>query len=106
MASHLHKSELAVKLFLHRRQISFGKTVKRNIVIELLRMKFTHPEYFHPTRDFYNAVSINQVRWWDLYYGRKSITQQEYLDLTKHFNITLEEAFEVRQLVLFDEDHE
>lgn len=98
----INKSERAVNLFLLRNRIYVGKTVQRNIVIEMLRIKFVDPEYFTPTKSFYKTVGINQLRWWDLYFGRKQITDDEYLALAKHFNISLEEAFEARQLTLFE----
>ncbi len=79
------------------------QTVKRNIVQEMLRIKFRHPENFMPTRTFYHEVGINQMRWWDLFHGRKNITQTEYIALSKYFGLTLEEAFEARQLCIFEE---
>lgn len=102
MAEHLGKSVLAVKLYMHRNHIVCGQTVKRNIVQEMLRIKFRHPENFMPTRTFYHEVGINQMRWWDLFHGRKNITQTEYIALSKYFGITLEEAFEARQLCIFE----
>lgn len=105
MAEHLGKSVLAVKLYMHRNHIIIGQTVKRNIVQEMLRIKFRHPENFMPTRAFYCEVGINQMRWWDLFHGRKNITQTEYVALSKYFGLTLEEAFEARQLSMFEEEN-
>lgn len=68
-------------------------------------MKFKHPENFMPNRPFYKAVGINQMRFWDLYYGRKPITQEEYLSLCDYFGITLQEAFEARQLNIFNNEN-
>lgn len=101
MANHVNKSPLAVQLFMHRRKIVTGQTVKRNLVQEILRIKFKHPENFMSTRQFYQEVGINQMRWWDIYYGRKPVTQQEYIALSEYFGITLQEAFEARQLNMF-----
>lgn len=58
-----------------------------------------------PTRAFYREVGINQMRWWDLFHGRKNITQTEYVALSKYFGLTLEEAFEARQLSMFEEEN-
>lgn len=58
MAEHLGKSVLAVKLYMHRNHIIIGQTVKRNIVQEMLRIKFRHPENFMPTRAF-TAKSVS-----------------------------------------------
>lgn len=101
MGNHVNKSPLAVQLFMHRRKIVIGQTVKRNLVQEILRIKFKHPENFMSTRQFYQEVGINQMRWWDIYYGRKPVTQQEYIALSEYFGITLQEAFEARQLNMF-----
>ena len=96
-------TELAVQLFLHRKKIVIGKTVKRNLVQEILRIKFRHPENFMPNRSFYKEVNINQMRFWDIYFGRKQVTQEEYIALSEYFGLTLQEAFEARQLNIFDE---
>lgn len=104
MGEEVGRTELAVQLFIHRKKIITRSMVKRNLVQEILTLKFIHPDNFLPTRKFYNAVKINQMRWWDLFYGRKQITQIEYIALSNYFGLTLEEAFETRQLSLFDDD--
>ncbi|MFK2520363.1 XRE family transcriptional regulator [Bacteroides fragilis] len=104
MAAFVGRSELAVQLFMHRRKIVIRQVVKRNLVQEILSMKFKHPENFMPNRPFYKEVGINQMRFWDLYYGRKPITNKEYLSLCDYFGITLQEAFEARQLNIFNND--
>ena len=103
MASSLGKTEIAVQLFIHRRQIAVGAKVKRNLVTEMLKIKFIHPENFRPTRLFYHTVGITPMRWWHIYFGRKPVTEVEYMALARYFGITLEEAFESRQLSLFEE---
>jgi len=105
IAHDLGKSRMAVQLFIHRKRItSSGGKVKRNIVQEILKLKFTHIEDFQPNRNFYNETKIGQRRWWQLYFGDKPIMQDEYLALTRYFGITLQEAFEARQLNLFEEE--
>ncbi|MEG1006556.1 MAG: XRE family transcriptional regulator [Bacteroides sp.] len=104
MSAYVNRSPLAVQLFMHRRKIVTGQLVKRNLVQEILRIKFRHPEDFMSTRKFYTAVKINQMRWWDIYYGRKPVTQQEYIALSDYFGITLQEAFEARQLNMFNNE--
>lgn len=103
LAEAVGRSVLAVQLFMHRKHIVIGQTVKRNLVQEMLRIKFRHPENFMPNRAFYTEVGINQMRWWDIYYGRKNISQNEYIALSNYFGITLEEAFAARQLCIFEE---
>lgn len=104
MSAYVNRSPLAVQLFMHRRKIVTGQLVKRNLVQEILRIKFRHPEDFMSTRKFYTEVKINQMRWWDIYYGRKPVTQQEYIALSDYFGITLQEAFEARQLNMFNNE--
>ncbi len=103
IAEHVGRSPLAVQLYMHRNHIVVGQTVKRNIVQEMLKMKFNHPENFKPTRTFYTTVRINQMRWWDIFYGRKNISQREYISLCSYFGVSMEEAFEARQLSIFEE---
>ena len=105
MAARIKRSPVAVKMFILRNRIDIGNKVHRNILQEILKIKFVHPEYFKPTRAFYKTVNITQTRFWDLYYGRASITQQEYIAITTHLGITFEEAFEPRQLNLFEDNN-
>ncbi len=58
MAEHVSRSELAVQLFMHRRKIVVRQVVKRNLVQEILRMKFKHPENFMPNRPFYKPLAL------------------------------------------------
>lgn len=97
------KSELAVKLYIHRNHIVYRPSVKRNLVLELFRIKLVNPEYFNVTTVFLRAVEINQVRFWKLYRGEESPTDQEYMRLATTLGVSLQEAFEARQLSLFNE---
>ena len=106
LADYLKRSELAIKLYLHRHRLNSKITAKRNLIQEILKLKFREPEDFSPSRRFYNSVGINQMRWWDLYHGRKTPTSIEYLSLAKYFDVTLEDAMNSRQLTLFDETYD
>lgn len=102
----ISKSELAVQLYVHRQRIPVGSRVIRNMIIEILKIKFVNPSYFQPNKDFYKAVGLTQKRWWDLYYGRAAVKEAEYISLCDHFQVTLQQAFEARQLNLFDQTEE
>lgn len=102
----LGKTELAVKLYIHRNHIVYRPSVKRNLVLELFRIKLINPEYFNVTTTFLHAVNINQVRFWKLYRGEESPTDQEYLRLATTLGVSLQEAFEARQLYLFNDNKE
>ena len=77
LAANIGRTEDAIKLFLHRNRIVIGPTVQRNIVIELLKLRFKNPEDFTPSKAFYAETRLTAPRWWDLYFGRKSITENQ-----------------------------
>lgn len=103
MAAYLGRSPMSVRLFVLRRRMTPGPLVKRNLLMEMLKLKFRHPEEFTPTRAFYKETGIGQRRWWDLYYGRKPITGKEYTAVAEYLGLTIQEAIESRQLELFEE---
>lgn len=104
MGRALNRSAMSVRLFVLRNRLTVGLQVKRNILMEMLKIKFRHPEDFTPTRAFYVETGINQRRWWDLYYGRKPITGKEYAAVADYLGVTIQEAFDSRQLDLFEEN--
>lgn len=104
MAAHLERSSMSVRLYILRNRLTVGRTVKRNLLLAMLKIKFRHPEDFCPTRAFYKETGIGQRRYWDLYFGRKAITGKEYAAVAEYLGITIHEAFESRQLELFEED--
>lgn len=106
MGRALNRSAMSVRLFVLRNRLTVGLQVKRNILMEMLKIKFRHPEDFTPTRAFYTETGINQRRWWDLYYGRKPITGKEYAAVAAYLGFTIQEAFESRQLTFFEENEE
>ena len=103
MAAYLGRSPMSVRLFVLRRRMTPGPLVKRNLLMEMLKLKFRHPEEFTPTRAFYKETGIGQRRWWDLYYGRKNISSKEYAAVAEYLGVTIQEALESRQLELFEE---
>lgn len=102
MSEHLGRSHIAVKLFLHRNRVPVGITVKRNLTLELVRLRYKNPEDFYPSRAFYDTLKFTPQRWWDLYLGKKQISEKEYIDLCEYLGVTLPEAFETRQLTFLE----
>lgn len=101
----LGRTERAVRQYMFAARLPRRMdTVKNNLVKALLLLRIPDPECFRPNRAFYNAVNITQKRWWKLYFGEDKATPAEYQALARYFNISLEEAFEARQLDLFPED--
>lgn len=108
MAQQLDRSEMAVRLYIHQhRLVPFAqKTVKRNLLVELLRLRFRHLEDFHPSKYFYAECHLTAPRFADLFHGRKQIRPEEYRAIAEYFDITAAEAMESRQLELFSEEEE
>ena len=106
MAFALERTPMAVRLYIHQhRLVPIGqRTVKRNILVELLRLRFRHLEDFHPSKYFYAECHLSAPRYADLFYGRRQIKPEEYRAIADYFGITAAEALESRQLELFDPD--
>ncbi len=106
MARDLERTVMSVRLYIHRnRLVPMGqKTVKRNILVELLRLRFRHLEDFHPSKWFFAECHLSAARYADLFYGRKQIRPEEYRAIADYFAITAAEAMESRQLELFEEE--
>ena len=104
MATRLERTEMSVRLYILRNRLTVRQLIKRNLLLEMLKIKFRHPEDFTPTRLFYKETNINPRRYWDLYFGRKPITGKEYAAVAEYLGVTVQEAFDSRQLDLFEED--
>ena len=99
----LERTPMAIRMYIHQHRLvpAGQKTVKRNILVELLRLRFRHLEDFHPSKWFYAECHLSAPRYADLFYGRKQIKPEEYRAVAEYFNITAAEAMESRQLELF-----
>ena len=106
IAAHLGRTEVAVRQYcLRHRLVPKGqKTVKRNLLTCMLQMKFRHIEDFTPSRAFYRDVQMTQKRYWDLFFGRKQISTDEYVRIADYLGVTAAEAMMSRQLCLFEDD--
>lgn len=104
MARDLGRTQMSVRLYIHQhRLVPHGqKTVKRNVLVELLKLRFRHLEDFHPSKYFYAECHITQFRFADLFFGRKKIKPEEYRAIAEYFGITAAEAMESKQLELFE----
>lgn len=100
MAEKLNVPEYDLYQYVHRERIFPISTKPKNLAYELVKIKFVHPEYFKPTRRFYQAVKMTQRQWWAAFRGETRLTEEQYKRLSIHLGITLEEAFEARQLEL------
>ena len=98
-----HRSRTSVDLKIKRMRLAKVKTisperVKRNLITEMLRQRIGDPRNFQPQRDFYERTKIGQKRFWQLYNGEKNLTETEYLALVQEWNVSLPDAFEIRQV--------
>lgn len=106
MATKLGRSELSVQLYMLRHGIARHQQVKRNLLRELIGVKID-TAYFHPTKDFYRATKINQVRFQQIWQGYRQATSEEMERVAHHLNFSREELLKFlfnRQLNLFDND--
>lgn len=104
MASHLGRSPMAVRLYALRHRLGNKyQMVKENRLKKLLSYRFRHLEDFTPSRAFYKETGINQMRYYDLLFGRKPITAKEYAAVADYFGVTNTESFEALQLSLFEQ---
>lgn len=104
MAARLGRSELSVQLYMLRHDIARHQQVKRNLLRELIAVKID-TAYFHPTKEFYKAIGINQVRFQQIWQGYRQATNKEMEAVAKHLKFTSDELMKFmfnRQLNLFD----
>jgi len=102
LGKHLGKTPMAVRLYVLRHRLDDRhQVVKENRLKKLLEHHFRHLEDFTPSKFLYKETGINQVRYWDLFFGREPITPKEYRAVANYFGITKSEAFGAYQLDLF-----
>lgn len=101
----LGKSEMAVRLYCMRHKLSWREPLKCPMMVQLLRVKFGNPEYFTPTREFFQKVEISQKRFSKLRAGYAQPTEKELAAVCRELNMVHEEyarLFDARQLNLFE----
>lgn len=107
MAEQLGVRFYDIDQFIRRKKLFSVKTEPKNLAYEIIKLKFIFPEYFKPTRRFFKAIGMSQRQWWSAYRGDVPLTEQQYFKLSVHLNVTLPEAFELRQISLtFSENKE
>jgi hypothetical protein len=100
----LHKNERSIRLYCYRHFIPLRPQIKNPMMRRLLEIKFGKPEFFRPTKQFFEATRINQKRWADLQFGYAQPTQEELISTAKELHFSIEETFDLmdaRQLDLF-----
>ena len=75
----LNRSEMSVNLFMYRHKIAKKSQVKKNIMRDLIAIKFIDADYFTPNRSFFIAANINHTRWGKLMPGYAQATQAEMM---------------------------
>ena len=106
MAARLSRSEQSVQLYMLRHGIARHAQVKRNLLRELVAVKID-TAYFRPTKEFYRAVGINQLRFQQVWQGYRQATTEEMERVARHLNFTRDELMKFmfnRQLDLFETD--
>lgn len=100
LAERLGRSEVAVKLYMHRHNICLPSDIARNMLKEILSLRMVDPDCWKPQKDFFRKIKISQKRYWSIYRGEVKMTDDEYKRFALFFKLTMEEAFEMRQLTL------
>ena len=104
LSANLGRSVMAVRLYALRHRLDDKhQVVKENRLKKLLEYRFRHLEDFHPSKFFFRETGINQVRYWDLFFGRKPINPEEYKAVAVSFDITVAVALACLQLGLFEQ---
>lgn len=108
LAEKLHRSERAV----YKKRTDLGidfknhtlntERVNDNLLRKLIHLKFP-VGCFKPNREFYKQTGIGQKRYGQLWRGEKNILPNEYIAIATFLNVALKEAFDDRQLTLFEE---
>lgn len=104
IADRLCRSKASVVLYMLRHGIARRQQVKRNLMRELIGTKID-VRYFHPTREFYLATGINQVRFQEVWQGYRQATNDEMAAVARHLRCSPEELlqfFSALQLDLFE----
>ena len=95
-----------MNLYIHRKRLTHQDTAKKNLLKEMLSMSFIRHELFHTYRRFLKDVCMTHVRFWRVYRGETPLSTKEYIKIASVLEISLEKAFEARQLKLFDDNKE
>ena len=74
---------------------------ENNLMLRLITVKFTYPEYFTPTKQFYIQTGIRQGRWWQIYRGEQKATGKELHAVVRHLKVSEKEIQGWLQLDLF-----
>lgn len=107
IAERIGRSPKSVHLYCYRHRIPVRPTLDKPMMVEMLRIKFSNPDYFQPNADFFRKTGITTKRWSELSFGYSQPNQQELLAVAQAINLSLPEAFklmEARQLTLFDHE--
>ncbi|MDD2799396.1 MAG: XRE family transcriptional regulator [Bacteroidales bacterium] len=104
IARHLGRTENAIDLFVHRHKNDPRMIQRDNLLVRVLKSKFSDPSLFNPNRAFFDAVRIGQKRFWSLYKGSEIMTNEECMRIADYLEISLEGVFISRQGNLFEEE--
>jgi len=72
-------------------------------MLRLITVKFTYPEYFTPTKQFFDSTGIRQRRWWQIYKGERSATGKELHAVVRHLKVIDKDVQSWLQLDLFED---
>lgn len=98
LCAYLQRSENAIKLKMHRERQNPKAIVKDNVLLRILRAKFSDPSLFTPNKEFFRAVKIGQKRFWMIYKGLEKLTGEECQRVCGHLGMKYTDYVDCLQL--------
>lgn len=98
LCSYLRRNENAIKLKMHRERQNPKAVVKDNVLLRILKARFSDPSLFSPNKDFFRAVKIGQKRFWMIYKGIEKLTGEECQRVCRHLGLRYTDFVDSLQL--------
>ncbi len=98
LCTYLGRNENAVKLKMHRERQNPKSVVKDNVLLRILRTRFSDPSLFAPNKEFFRAVGIGQKRFWMIYKGLEKLTGEECQRVCRHLGLCYTDFVDSLQL--------
>lgn len=98
LCTYLRRNENAIKLKMHRERQNPKAIVKDNVLLRILKARFSDPSLFSPNKDFFRAVKIGQKRFWMIYKGLEKLTGEECQRVCLHLGLRYTEFVDSLQL--------
>ena len=103
MAKELQVDLKSLKRYLHRYKVVPPRK-QFTLAYRLIKAKYTYPEYFTPTRRFFEATGIGQRRWGLIFRGDEEMTGKEFRSVVEHLKLDKREITKTLNLEIFEDE--